>query len=120
MLYNVAESRVETKTPIFIFAKSENLLTFHKISFCKNDRLSFRAKNFVFVKDFAKNFRFCENFPPVLRIFIHIQVAPESGSEFRIENFPENFRTTENVWRTEKSAAEFFAVAEFSFSVFFT
>jgi hypothetical protein len=46
---------------------------------------------------FAKNFRFCENFQPEFRIWIHIQVAPESGSAFQMENYREKSHETENL-----------------------
>jgi hypothetical protein len=67
---------VETKTT-FLFSRkakiSKNSLTFREISFLR--------KILVPKMVFAKSFRFSENFPPAFRIWIHIQVAPESGPE---------------------------------------
>jgi hypothetical protein len=90
-----SESRVETKTPVFIFAKSENKKKF--AHFSRNfvsRKFSFSRKIVVPGMFFAKNFRFCENFQPVFQIWIHIQVAPESGSAFQMENFRKKISRT--------------------------
>jgi hypothetical protein len=63
----------------------------------------------IFVPDmvFAQSFRFCENFQSVFRIWIHIQVAPESGSAFQMENFCENENVRENFCENENFRANF-------------
>jgi hypothetical protein len=69
----------------FIFAKSENKQKFSNFSrnFAKfSFSRKFSRKKFVPGMVFAKSFSFCENSQPVFRIWIHIQVAPESGSAF--------------------------------------
>jgi hypothetical protein len=96
--------------PLFSFSRkakiSENSLTFREIWFCKNFRF---RENFRFCESFRENFCFREKFlfpgwfsrkfyvtSTSVRIWIHIQVAPGSGSALRKENFRENFRETEN------------------------
>jgi hypothetical protein len=86
------------RKPSFSFSQkakiSENSLTFREN---ENFRESFR-KNFLFSRKFffpGKTETFRERFPPEFRIWIHIQVAPVSGSAFRMENFRENLREAE-------------------------
>jgi hypothetical protein len=57
------------------------------------------------VKDFANKFNFHENFLPVFRFWIHIQMASESGSTFQKENFRENFRENKKFRKNKKICA---------------
>jgi hypothetical protein len=72
----------------------------------------FFAKVSAYPNDFANFFKFLRNFPPVFRI---IQVAPESWSTFRMENFHENFTKTENFRENENFRKLFCAKSEKKF-----
>jgi hypothetical protein len=48
------------------------------------------------VKDLAKILVLRKNLPPVFRIWIHIQVAPDPDAHSEEKNFCENFRETKN------------------------
>jgi hypothetical protein len=89
------------RNPLFSFSRKakigENSLIFAKFRFCENFRFREGCSEICcFHESFRENFLFPGWFPLVFRIWIHIQVAPESGSALQMENFRENFRKTEH------------------------
>jgi hypothetical protein len=127
--YILIWSQVEKKTPFSLSRKAkicEKSLTFckilrnfvlRKITFSQKFLFLgwFSRKVSVFAKDFAKNVSFCKNFRekisflPRFRILIHIQLASGSGFAFRMLNFREHFRETENFRENENFVKLFFA-----------